>query len=110
VEVDVEVLGIVRLGEGRRKRGFRGMLWYLFEFSETPSVVFTRVVAGEICGGDVGDCFYIYAHDLAFFSILCHGEATGVYRPCAAALLREIHVLEPLWLKLTIFGCVCDPG
>ena len=37
---------------------------YLFEFSETPFVVFARVVAGEVGGCDMCDCFCVHANDL----------------------------------------------
>lgn len=40
----------------------------LAKLVEGPAVVFAWVVAGEVCRGDIGDCFGVDAYNLAAFS------------------------------------------
>lgn len=59
MELDFKVLAGLLEGAVRRRRSK-----YLGEFLEAPFVVFARVVAGEIGGCDIRDCFGVDAYYL----------------------------------------------
>ena len=68
MELDLKVLaGLldVTVGRERRVRGCE----YLKKSLEAPFVVFARVVAGEVSGRNVGDCFGVDAYNLGNISL-----------------------------------------
>ena len=59
MELDLEILADLSARAMRR-----GVSDYLGELLETPCVVFTRIVAGEVGGCDIRDGLGVDAYDL----------------------------------------------
>lgn len=64
VELDLRVLSHLLGGTARRGGGK-----YLGELLKAPFVVFARIVAGEVCGCDICNCFAVDAYELCRVSL-----------------------------------------
>jgi hypothetical protein len=63
-------------------------------------MVFTRVMAREIGGCDIRDCFCVYTNDLELISVWRSRRDSEAYKPSYAEPLLATVEVEPSYEKL----------